>query len=110
MALEADAEYRTPMNGIIGMAELTLDSELNRSQRESLLLVHSLARSLLLIINGILDISNSAYPVPGAISHVDRSVFILLSSAEAGRMTMEAVTYRYTPVLSVLGVRQDHAQ
>jgi osomolarity two-component system, sensor histidine kinase NIK1 len=53
--------HRTPMNGIIGMTELTLDSDLNRSQRESLLLVHSLARSLLLIIDDILDISKSEF-------------------------------------------------
>lgn len=47
------------MNGIIGITELTLDSNLNRSQRESLLLVHSLAQSLLLVIIDILDISKS---------------------------------------------------
>jgi len=41
------------------MTELTLDTDLNRSQRESLVLVHSLARSLLLIIDDILDISKS---------------------------------------------------
>ncbi|KIJ38132.1 hypothetical protein M422DRAFT_259285 [Sphaerobolus stellatus SS14] len=80
---------RTPMNGIIGMTELTLDGDLNRSQRESLLLVHSLARSLLLIIDDILDISK----------------------IEAGRMTMEQVSYslRVTVfgILKTLVVRAD---
>ena len=56
------------MNGIIGMTELTLDSDLTRSQRESLLLVHSLARSLLLIIDDILDISKSKHSISNRFS------------------------------------------
>ena len=75
------------MNGIIGMTELTLDSDLNRSQRENLLLVHSLARSLLLIIDDILDISKSKY-----ISNYDEASSDP-SAVEAGRMTMEQVSY-----------------
>ncbi len=78
------------MNGIIGMTELTLDSDLNRSQRESLLLVNSLARSLLLIIDDILDISKSAYVVSWMSLGVLMNVLLVV---EAGRMTMEAVPY-----------------
>ena len=50
---------RTPMNGIIGMTTLTLESELNRQQRENLQIVSNLASNLLVIIDDILDISKS---------------------------------------------------
>ena len=53
---------RTPMNGIIGMTVLTLETELTRQQRENLMIVSSLASSLLTIIDDILDISKSPYP------------------------------------------------
>jgi signal transduction histidine kinase len=53
------ADGRTPMNGIIGMTVLTLESELTRQQRENLMIVSSLASSLLTIIDDILDISKS---------------------------------------------------
>lgn len=48
------------MNGIIGMTGVTLETELTRAQRENLMIVSTLANSLLLIIDDILDISKSA--------------------------------------------------
>jgi signal transduction histidine kinase len=44
-------------NGIIGMTELALDTQLNSEQRDYLKLVHSSALGLLTIINDILDFS-----------------------------------------------------
>jgi two-component system, sensor histidine kinase and response regulator len=50
-------EVRTPMNGIIGMTELALDSELTREQREHLEAVRSSSDALLTLINDLLDFS-----------------------------------------------------
>ena len=50
-------EVRTPMNGIIGMTELALDTQLDAEQRHYLKTVKSSAESLLIIVNDILDFS-----------------------------------------------------
>jgi PAS domain S-box-containing protein len=50
-------EILTPMNGIIGMTQLLLDTELTLAQAEYLQMVKTSADSLLTIINHILDFS-----------------------------------------------------
>ncbi|QWR76539.1 response regulator [Candidatus Magnetomonas plexicatena] len=50
-------ELRTPMNGIIGMTELTLETELSSEQRRNLEMVRDSAHSLLHLLNSVLDYS-----------------------------------------------------
>ncbi|HIJ79681.1 MAG: ATP-binding protein [Desulfobulbaceae bacterium] len=50
-------EIRTPFNGIIGMVELTLATDLTDAQRKYLELVKNSADRLLKIINNVLDFS-----------------------------------------------------
>jgi len=50
-------EIRTPIHGIVGMADLMLDTALTQEQREYLGIVTSSADSLMAIINDILDFS-----------------------------------------------------
>ncbi len=50
-------EVRTPMNGVIGMTTLLLDTDLDRRQREYANVIRSSADALLVVINDLLDYS-----------------------------------------------------
>ena len=50
-------EIRTPLTGVIGFADLLLDSALSDGQREDVIRLRDAGKSLLALINDILDIS-----------------------------------------------------
>ena len=50
-------EIRTPLNGVIGMSHLLMETPLNPEQRDNAQTIHASARTLLSLIENILDIS-----------------------------------------------------
>ena len=64
-------EMRTPLNGIIGMTELAMETNLDDNQRYLLQIVNSESNALHGLINNVLD----------------------FSKAEAGKLELEAITF-----------------
>jgi signal transduction histidine kinase len=50
-------EIRTPLNGVLGMADLLLDTDLNSDQRVQALAIKTSGETLLYLLNDILDFS-----------------------------------------------------
>lgn len=73
-------EIRTPLNAVIGMASLTLDTDLDPGQKDSLEKIKFAGESLLGIINDILD----------------------FSKIEAGKLEMEKASFRLSDVLDTI--------
>jgi len=70
-------EVRTPLNGVIGMAELLLNSSLDLEQQECTEIIRKSGEGLLTIINDILD----------------------FSKIESGHMTLEAIRFSPTDLV-----------
>jgi PAS domain S-box-containing protein len=81
-------EVRTPLNGILGMTELALDTDLTTEQREYLGMARLSAEALLHIINDILD----------------------FSKIEAGKLELEAIDFDlYATVEEAVGLLAEKA-
>lgn len=52
-------EFRTPLNAIINYLEIALDGNLNQETRENISRSHSASKSLVYIINDLLDLTNA---------------------------------------------------
>jgi PAS domain S-box-containing protein len=73
-------EIRTPLNAIIGLTDLALETDLSEKQRDYLTLIKNSGRSLLGIINDILD----------------------LSKIEAGKLELEKTEFDLHPIMDSL--------
>jgi two-component system, sensor histidine kinase and response regulator len=81
-------EIRTPMNSVIGMTDLTLQTELSDEQRDFLGMANSAAKGLLHLINDILDFSRAEAKAL-SLEHVSLDILACVEST-VGRMQHRA--------------------
>jgi signal transduction histidine kinase/DNA-binding response OmpR family regulator/HPt (histidine-containing phosphotransfer) domain-containing protein len=82
-------EIRTPLNGVLGMAGLLAEAELDPEQRAMVETIRQSGEALLTVINDILD----------------------FSKIEAGRMDLETTAFDLVPLVeSALDIVVEHAQ
>lgn len=87
-------ELRTPMNGVLGLTDLLLDTSLEQEQREYAAMVHRSAQALLVIINDILDFS-----------HLDAGKMILTPAPFDLRQTVQEVLALFDAVVASKGLK-----
>ncbi|KAH1315281.1 hypothetical protein KXX47_003566 [Aspergillus fumigatus] len=101
-------EFRTPLNAIINYLEIALDGDLTQETRESLSRSHSASKSLIYIINDLLDLTNAE----NGISLIKDENFDLVETIheasrifneEARQKGVELHVVRYTGIPPVLG-------
>ena len=97
-------EVRTPMNGVLGMARLLRDTDLDQEQREYVNTVVASGESLLRIVDDLLDISKleagklELEAIPFAVEDVvDRSVSMLTPQADEKGLRLQSVAGRNVP-------------
>lgn len=97
-------EVRTPMNGVLGMARLLRDTELDSEQREYVNTVVLSGESLLRIVDDLLDISKleagklDLEAIPFAVDDVvDRSVSMLSPQADEKGLRLRNITAQEVP-------------
>ncbi|MDD2759321.1 MAG: ATP-binding protein [Methylomonas sp.] len=83
-------EIRTPMNAIIGLVELTLNSSLTAKQREYLQRMETASRSLMTIIDDILDFSK----MEAGMMRLENIPFVLEETLEQVYATMAQLSFR----------------